>query len=119
MGLLDVSGAVDLHRLPELFCGVDRRGGEGPTLYPVACSPQSWAAGAVFMMLQACLGISIEGGEKRLVFEHPYLPEGIPQLWIRRLCVADCQCSLFLERDNGVVRIEVLEKQGELNVTVK
>jgi glycogen debranching enzyme len=118
MGLLDVSGAVDLHRLPELFCGVDRRGGEGPTLYPVACSPQSWAAGAVFLMLQACLGISMEGAEKRVVFERPYLPEGIPQLWIRRLCVADCECSLFLERDNGVVRIEVLEKQGEINVVV-
>ena len=30
MGLLDVSSAVDLHRLPELFCGVDRRSGQGP-----------------------------------------------------------------------------------------
>ena len=118
MGLLDVSSTVDLHRLPELFCGVDRRTGEGPTLYPVACSPQSWAAGAVFLMLQACLGISIQGSERRLVFERPYLPEGIPQLWIRRLCVADCQCSLLLERDNGGVRVEVLEKQGGITVLV-
>jgi len=37
-GLLDLSSMVDLHRLPELFCGIDRRAGEGPTLYPVACS---------------------------------------------------------------------------------
>ena len=118
MGLLDVSGSVDLHRLPELFCGVDRRGGEGPTLYPVACSPQSWAAGAVFLMLRACLGISIQGSDKRVVFERPYLPEGIPQLWIRRLCVADCQCSVFLERNDGSVRIEVLEKQGDIAVIV-
>ena len=118
MGLLDVSSAVDLHRLPELFCGVDRRGGEGPTLYPVACAPQSWAAGAVFLMLQACLGISTQGAEKRLTFERPYLPEGIPQLWIRGLCVADCQCSLFLERNDGVVRIEVLEKQGDITVAI-
>lgn len=118
MGLLDVSGSVDLHRLPELFCGVDRRGGEGPTLYPVACSPQSWAAGAVFLMLRACLGISIQGSDKRVVFERPYLPEGIPQLWIRRLCVADCQCSVFLERNDGSVRIEVLEKQGDIAVVV-
>ena len=47
---------VDLHRLPELFCGFPRRPGEGPTLYPVACAPQAWAAGAVFMLLQAALG---------------------------------------------------------------
>jgi hypothetical protein len=39
MALLDLSSLVELHRLPELFCGVDRRLGEGPTLYPVACSP--------------------------------------------------------------------------------
>ncbi len=35
MGLLDLSSMVDLHRLPEPFCGLDRRPGEGPTLYPV------------------------------------------------------------------------------------
>ena len=51
------ASVINLH-LPELFCGVDRRVGQGPTLYPVACSPQAWAAGAVFMLLQACLGIT-------------------------------------------------------------
>ena len=55
-GLLDLSSEVMLHRLPELICGFGRRPGKGPTLYPVACSPQAWAAGSVFMVLQACLG---------------------------------------------------------------
>lgn len=118
MGLLDVSSAVELNRLPELFCGVDRRPGEGPTLYPVACSPQSWAAGAVFLLLQCCLGIRVEAEKKTLVFERPYLPEGIPQLWIRDLCISDCRLSLFLERDAGTVRVEVIEKQGEVNVVL-
>ncbi|MFQ5749734.1 MAG: glycogen debranching N-terminal domain-containing protein, partial [Planctomycetota bacterium] len=45
-GLFDASLFLELHRLPELFCGFPRRPGEGPTLYPVACSPQSWAAAA-------------------------------------------------------------------------
>jgi glycogen debranching enzyme len=40
-------------RLPELFCGFDREAGEGPIAYPVACLPQAWAAGSVFLMLQA------------------------------------------------------------------
>ena len=36
------------------------RAGEGPTLYPVACAPQAWAAGSVFLLLQACLGLDID-----------------------------------------------------------
>ena len=116
MGLLDASSAVDLHRLPELFCGLDRREGEGPTLYPVACSPQAWAAGAIFLLLQACLGLSMDGCKKQILFDRPYLPEGIPQLWIKNLRMDRSRIDLFLERQAGTVRIEVLEKQGDLEV---
>src|SRR5699024_5281723 len=59
-GLFDASLFVDLNRMPELFCGFRRRPGEGPTLYPVACSPQAWAAGVVYQLLQACLGLRVE-----------------------------------------------------------
>ena len=119
MSLLDLSSSVELQRLPELFCGVDRRVGQGPTLYPVACSPQAWAAGAVFMLLQACLGITIDAKNRRVVFDRPYLPQGIPQLSIRDLRIEDCRVSLFLERDSGPVRIQVLEKHGEVDVVGK
>jgi glycogen debranching enzyme len=44
---------VDLYRLPELICGFHRRQDGFPTLYPVACTPQTWSAGAVFLLLQA------------------------------------------------------------------
>src|SRR5205807_2310488 len=54
-GLLDTSIFVDLHRLPVLFCGLERRPGEAPTLYPAACAPQAWAAGSVYLLLEACL----------------------------------------------------------------
>jgi glycogen debranching enzyme len=118
MGLLDASSAVDLHRLPELFCGLDRREGEGPTLYPVACSPQAWAAGAVFLLLEACLGLSIDGCQKQVVFDRPYLPEGIPQLWIRNLRIDNDRADVLLERQAGAVRIEVLEQQGDIQVVV-
>jgi glycogen debranching enzyme len=119
MGLLDASSVVDLHRLPELFCGLDRREGEGPTLYPVACSPQTWAAGAVFLLLQGCLGLSMEGSKKQVIFDRPFLPEGIPQLWINNLRIDHARTNLFLERHAGTVQIEVLEKQGEVEVVVK
>lgn len=119
MGLLDLSSAVELYRLPELICGVERRPGQGPTLYPVACSPQAWAAGAVFLVLQACLGISVNCGHKRLVFERPYLPDGIRQLSIRDLQVGDTCVSLFLERADGAVRVEATDKQGELKIEIR
>ena len=118
MGLLDASSAVDLHRLPELFCGFDRREGEGPTLYPVACSPQAWAAGAVFLLVQGCLGLSLNGGKKQLVLDRPFLPDGIPQLWIRNLRIGRARADLFLERHAGTVRVEVLEKQGDIDVVL-
>jgi glycogen debranching enzyme len=38
--MFELSEAVDLHRLPELICGFQRRGDEHPTLYPVACAPR-------------------------------------------------------------------------------
>jgi glycogen debranching enzyme len=59
--MLGASEMVDLHRLPELFCGFSRRPGEGPTLYPVACAPQAWASASAFMLLGAALGITIDG----------------------------------------------------------
>jgi len=119
MSLLDLSSSVELQRLPELICGVDRRPGQGPTLYPVACSPQAWAAGTVFMLLQACLGISIDAKGRRVIFDKPFLPQGIPQLTINDLRIEDCRISLFLERDSGAVRTQVSEKHGEIAVVVK
>src|SRR5690606_33671327 len=50
-GLFDAAQAVDLYRLPELFCGFPRREGEGPTSYPVACIPQAWSSATVFALL--------------------------------------------------------------------
>ncbi|MGH9511802.1 MAG: amylo-alpha-1,6-glucosidase [Terriglobales bacterium] len=116
MGLLDVSNQVDLHRLPELFCGINRRPGEGPTLYPVACSPQAWAAGAVFLLLQACLGISVEDKNRRLVFNRPFLPEGIPQLWIKRLGCGGSTIDLFLERCGDKAKVEVTRNPAQIEV---
>jgi glycogen debranching enzyme len=58
-------------RLPELFCGFPRSPGEPPVAYPVACLPQAWAAGSAFMMLQACLGITIDGWRGEIVLSWP------------------------------------------------
>lgn len=115
-GLLAVSTFVDLNRLPELFCGLDRRTREGPTLYPVACAPQAWAAGAAFLLLQSCLGLSLDAEKKQIRLDGPYLPEAIPELWLRDLRVADACVDLFLERRNDLVRLQILHKRGEVEI---
>lgn len=116
LALLDASRWVELARLPELFCGLKRHRGEGPTLYPVACSPQAWAAGTVFLLLQACLGVSIQGDNNLIVFDRPYLPEGIPQLWIKGLRTNKGSVDVFVEHRNNAVRVEVTDQQGEVEV---
>ncbi|TCW79736.1 amylo-alpha-1,6-glucosidase [Burkholderia sp. SRS-46] len=90
-------------RLPELFCGFPRRRGEPPTAYPVACLPQAWAAGAPFMMLQACLGVSVDAARHEVRVERPALPEGIDWLRIDGLRVGDDSVSLTFRRVDGQV----------------
>lgn len=91
-------------RLPELYCGFQRIAGEPPTAYPVACLPQAWSAGSVFMMLQACLGLSVDGEQGKLVIDHPLLPSGIDRLALERVDVGGTSVDLFFERvDDRVV----------------
>jgi len=117
-GLFDASLFIDLHRLPELFCGFARRHGSGPTLYPVACSPQSWAAGAVFLLLQSCLGLTVDGGEQRIVFERPMLPESLPEITLRRLSAGKGIVDIRIRRYPHDVGITVLERKGKVDVVV-
>ena len=103
-------------RLPELFCGFPRRAGEGPTLYPVACSPQAWAAGSVFMMLQASLGISILAPERRIVFDRPVLPPILESLAIEDLRVGPTVVDLRLTRKGTEVDVEVTRRRGRVEI---
>jgi len=116
LALLDLSGEVDLHRLPELFCGLKRRNSEGPTLYPVACSPQAWAAAAPFFILEGCLGISVKAEQGRILFDRPFLPEGIPQLSIRNLRCGEASVDLLLERRGDAVLVHCESKLEDIEV---
>lgn len=119
-GLFDASLFIDLHRMPELFCGFTRRPGEGPTLYPVACSPQSWAAGSIFMLLQACLGLSIRGHLAQICFAYPLLPEFLPEVHIRNLKVGTGSVDLVVQRHLQDVSIHIQRREGDIEiVTIK
>jgi glycogen debranching enzyme len=115
-GLFEASMFVDLHRMPELFCGFARRPAEGPTRYPVACAPQSWAAGAVYMLLQACLGVTVDAASSTVRFTRPELPPFLEQVTITGLRVADARVDLELRRYADNVGINVTRRQGRVDV---
>jgi glycogen debranching enzyme len=118
-GLLDLSLFVDLHRLPELICGFPRRTGKGPTLYPVACAPQAWAAGAVFMALQACLGLSIQAKVSRVCLYHTALPAALERVEIRNLQVGSSSLDIAFERYAETVGVNVLRRTGDVEILAR
>lgn len=115
-GLMDLSAMVNQHRLPELICGFTRRPGKGPTLYPVACSPQAWAAGAVFMVLQSCLGLEIRAAEHRAYLHYSALPDSLSFVRVFNLRVGTATVDLSFERHGQSVCIDVLRRVGDLEI---
>lgn len=96
-GMFESAVRFDM-RLPELFCGVERKGaGDAPVAYPVACLPQAWAAGAPFMMLQACLGVSIDY-RRGVRVRKPRLPTGVDVLTIADLDTGGQRETLTFQR---------------------
>jgi len=114
----DLSQAVDLQRLPELICGFHRRTGDAPTLYPVACAPQAWAAGAIYQLLQACLGLRVDAVERRVQLAHAVLPEDIEWLQMRNLSAGGAEVDLLLTRHGQDVGVTVMRRQGDVEILV-
>ena len=115
-GMFDASLFVELHRLPELFCGFHRRAGESPTLYPVACAPQTWASAAVFLLLQAALGLEICAPERVVRLRHARLPPSIQEVELHNLLVADAELDLVITRQPDGVVASVTRRQGAVEV---
>jgi glycogen debranching enzyme len=120
VGLFDTAQAMPLSRLPELFCGFPRQPDEGPTHYPVACSPQAWASGSLFGLLEAVTGMGIghnpDSGRVEVLFRNPVLPERINLLEIHGLRLGEEEIDLQLHR--GEVDTSVLVKRRSSGVDV-
>jgi glycogen debranching enzyme len=116
---LEASGHFESGRLPELFCGFRRRDGKAPMSYPVACSPAALSAGAVFMMLQACLGLTIDATLGQVAFRYPRLPADIERLTVRGLEVGEASVDLTLHAHAaGAVGVSVERRSGKVDVSV-
>lgn len=107
-------------RLPELYCGFRKRGSEPPVPYEVACKPQAWAAGSVFLLIKSMLGLSMDPDQNHLVFHSPILTQKVNRIEIKRLRGRDWELDLVLERAHTGTGVTVTRKSGNVRVlTVK
>jgi glycogen debranching enzyme len=118
-GQFDAALYIELRRLPELFCGFARRRGQGPTFYPVACSPQAWAAAALPALLQASLGLSIDPANCTVVFSNPKLPPFLDEMVLHNITIGDARVTVLIRRMGDEVALNVQERHGTIHVVVK
>jgi glycogen debranching enzyme len=116
-GLFDAATYMDMRRLPELFCGFQRRKGRGPTLYPVACAPQAWASGTPFTLIQAALGLEFDTDASEIRLRNPRLPAFLDEVIVRNLRLGASSVDLALRRHDDDVAVQVLRKEGSIRVS--
>ena len=115
-GLFETSLYQDQKRLPELFCGFMRRRQRGPVSYPVACSPQAWAAATPFALMQACLGLEIDHERNRIRFRNPVLPRFLDGVTLYNLKLRDSRVDLRLHRHGEDVTVALLKRTGDVQI---
>ncbi|AHF83118.1 amylo-alpha-1,6-glucosidase [Rhizobium leguminosarum bv. trifolii WSM1689] len=115
-GLFTASTYIDLRRLPELLCGLPRQRARGPTFYPVACSPQAWAAAAPLSLLQSCLGLDFDPNGSQISFNVPQLPPFLDEVVLRRLLIGDGSADIAIRRSGRQVVVDVVDRHGNVQV---
>src|SRR5262245_46421495 len=105
---------MELHRLPELYCGFRRSRGRGPTLYPVACAPQGWAAAAPLAFLHACLGLKFFPELEEIQLHSPILPKRIDRLEIHGLRMGQGAIDLLIHGSGADLAMAVPARQGQI-----
>jgi glycogen debranching enzyme len=105
-------------RLPELFCGFARDEVGAPVAYPVACSPQAWAAAAPFSFIRTMLGLRADASARRLELMRPTLPEWLTKLTITGLPIGDDSVDLLVHRWRGRSSAELLGRRGSIEVVI-
>jgi glycogen debranching enzyme len=118
-GLYEAATRFDYYRLPELFAGFGRDEYGTPVRYPVACSPQAWAAGSLPYLLQAVLGIVPDALARRLHVVRPCLPDWLDWVVVRDVQVGASKADLRYERSGATTLAAALRKEGELQVVIE
>lgn len=118
-GLLDMTRRQPYQRPPELFCGYERTDGNDPVQYPVACTPQAWATGSIFQLLQMMVNLVPDAQNNCLRIIDPALPDSINQLSVHNLRVGPTLLDLEFERSGNTTACRVAKKRGNLRVVIE
>lgn len=118
-GLIDMTLAQPYQRPPELFCGYERDGDNDPVRYPVACSPQAWATGSIFQLLQMMINLVPDAPNNCLRIIDPALPESITSLYLQNLKVGSTFLDLEFQRSGNTTSCRVAKKRGNLRVVIE
>jgi glycogen debranching enzyme len=117
-GLFKAATYMDSRRLPELYCGFQRQRGRGPTLYPVACSPQAWASATPFALLEASLGLEFDPGQGEIRLRNPRLPSFLEEVTLRNLQLDRALVDLRVRRHKDAVSLDILHTRGKIQVSI-
>jgi glycogen debranching enzyme len=118
-GLIDMTLHQPYARPPELFCGYERSADSEPVRYPVACSPQAWATGTMFQLLQMMANLVPDAPGNCLRIIDPALPESINHLTLHNLRVGPTLLDLEFERSGAATACRVVNKRGNLRVVIE
>jgi glycogen debranching enzyme len=116
-GLFESATYMDFHRLPELFCGFRRTRNQGPTLYPVACSPQAWSCVTPFALISASLGLEFEPAKREIRLRNPRLPAFLDEIMISNLRLGETTIDMVVRRHGNEISIQLIRSLGEVRVS--
>ncbi|MTJ10440.1 amylo-alpha-1,6-glucosidase [Anabaena sp. UHCC 0204] len=118
-GLFNMTSQQPYQRPPELFCGYEMTGDNAPVQYPVACTPQAWATGSIFQLLQMMVNLVPDMQNNCLRIIDPALPESINRLSLHNLRVGATILDLEFERSGSTTACRVAKKRGNLRVVIE
>jgi glycogen debranching enzyme len=115
-GIIDMTLQQPYLRPPELFCGYERREENTPVRYPVACSPQAWATGTLFHLLQVTINLVPDAANNCVRVIEPVLPESVNSLSLHNLKVGSTIFDLEFKRSGNTTACRVAKKRGNLRI---
>ncbi|MBA2874280.1 amylo-alpha-1,6-glucosidase [Thermaerobacillus caldiproteolyticus] len=115
-GLIEAAAHFEYNRLPELFCGYGRSAGK-PVKYPVACSPQAWAAGTPLVFIQTLLGLFPNSLRKEIRLS-PILLDSMKFLKVENMAIGEGRLSLTVIRQGEDMKVEIHENTTGYDVIV-
>jgi glycogen debranching enzyme len=118
-GIFDMTSVQPYQCPPELFCGFERTPTNRPVRYPVACSPQAWATGTVFQLLQIMVNLVPDVPNNCLRIVQPTLPESISYLSLKNFKIGHTLLDLEFERSQEATACRVVRKRGNLRVVIE